>query len=705
MRKPVLVAVLVCLLFGCSPKPPPPPPAKIPTTYKVITGVSMGAIGASALGFSRPERFDGIGSLGGPLDAAYFQRMLDSFLMGGFCPRERLEALAASDPTRLNDPATIDACARPATPARWEHANDFNHWHVTNNGGTFDRDQYINMMSDLSLAFGNFFTDNPSSPYAPPGVPAAAVRSYAADFCSHPTVVKGVYNAEYNPTGAHDAITFCDGEPTLLRCRATQERVDFCSDPANVTTPLPVAQEQVFAEAYCTGKGGAEVVTQDSDPLYWLDHAGRFDACRQAISPVGTMLAVDFNGNGRRDYGEPPINNSHERYDDVGADGCPDARENGSGGCNATEDPAAVDPNHDNYDADAQPLGTEGNWQWDQGEPFRDDGLDGVPGTHDSGEGNGTFDLVAGRQKLYALDGRTTFKAMTPAQRARLFVLGDGGIRDIFNLGLMAKHLFSAVAALRGGAVGSYRAFTDIPGSVDRYGNFQPWNRGWGRVPSDILMLYGKEQPTDDERRQGEGDHVGTPGEAFNRFAVAFNWAAAKWPSLPRPATPTGGSTATDRQHLEWFQSTALGAKWEYAVALPPGYDDAANAGARYPVMYMLHGYGMEPRTFLGTATVTDLQATNTDVNFRPMIYVFPMGRCCYVNATGGRDCRSTDDSGVKLSDVPGWARECHSGTFWVNRAGYGLNDATKYGDAFFELMDVIDAKYRTLPAVEVEAR
>ena len=33
----------------------------------------------------------------------------------------------------------------------------------------------------------------------------------------------------------------------------------------------------------------------------------------------GIILAVDFNGNGRRDYGEPVINNGHERFDDVGA--------------------------------------------------------------------------------------------------------------------------------------------------------------------------------------------------------------------------------------------------------------------------------------------------------------------------------------------------------------------------------------------------
>ena len=40
---------------------------------------------------------------------------------------------------------------------------------------------------------------------------------------------------------------------------------------------------------------------------------------------------------------------------------------------------AAVDPNHDNYDVDTNPNGTENDWLHEDGEPYRDDGLDGVP--------------------------------------------------------------------------------------------------------------------------------------------------------------------------------------------------------------------------------------------------------------------------------------------------------------------------------------
>jgi hypothetical protein len=694
------------LVVSCGPtKVDPPVPTTISTTYRVIGGVSMGGIGAAALGLSRPERFDGIATLGGPLDAAFFQRMLDRFVMGGFCTRAELEAILASDPVKLNDPAVINACAKPSTPMKWEHPNDFNHWHTTNNGGTFDRNSYGRMVTDLSLAYGNFVTENPASPVAPPGVDPERIRHFPADFCTNPTRVPGLKNLEYNPDGKYDAITFCDGEPTLFFCRDTMERVDFCSDPANIASPLPVAQEDLFANTYCATKGGAMQANKNDNTLFWLANTGRVDPCRQPREPQGILLAYDYNGNGRRDYGEPVVNNSHERWDDVGADGCADAFENGSGGCLATGS-ASGDPNHDNYDADTNPFGTEQDWKWDQGEPFRDDGLDGVAGSGDFGEGNGTYDMTSGRQRLFALDGRSNFRKLDDKSRARLNIVGDGGIRDIFNLGLMAKHLFSAVKALRPIPVGEYRDFIEIPGMKDRRtGYFNPWNRAWRNVPKDILTLYGEDPPTQEDLQSGEGDHVGTASQAVYRFSVVFNWVANLWPNLERPATPFGGS-GTDRQRVETFRSEKLGAMWEYSIALPPGYDAPENADKRYPVAYMLHGYGMDPKGFMATGLITDAYVMDTDVQLRPVIYVFPNGRCCFINrSTGARDCRNTDDTGRDLDNVPGWERECNSGTFWVNRRGYTPGDETLYGDAFFELMDTIDQRYRTVPAAEVEAR
>lgn len=709
VRRALVPLSAVVVLSACPQPvvtPPPPPPAPIPTTYRALGGVSMGAIGGMALISSNPTKVDAVASLGGPLDAAFFQRFLDHFVTGGFCTKAQIEAIMAQDPTKLNDPRVMDACASVASPGQWEHPNDFNHWHVTNNGGTFDRESYVKMMGDLMLAYGNFFTENPASPTAPPGVDPAIVRTPPADLCTNAVKVRGLKNAEYNPEGTYDAVTFCDGEQTLLFCDTGLEKVDFCSDPANVANPLPIAQERTFANQYCAAKGGVVVVTKESHPLVWLQHAGVVDPCRQREYPATMMLAVDFNGNGRKDYGEPLVNNSQERFDDVGADGCGDAREDGAGGCLAAATATGADPNGDNYEVAANPLGTERNWRFDPGEPFRDLGLDGVANSGDVGEGNGAFDQSSGRKRLFALDGRSNFAKLTAAEQARLHVLLDGGIRDIFNLGLMARHLFSAVKLARGGVVGEYRDFVEIPGMKDRTsGNFSPWNRAWSKVPRDLVTLYGKEARTEAEVIAGEGDHVGTAEQATKRFQVLFNWVANLWPNAPKPQAVFGQSTPADYRN-ETFFSQRLGAKWEYSVAVPPGYGDAANATARYPVAYLLHGYGMDPSGFVAAAIIANNFVTDPDLQLRPVIYVFPNGRCCFVNAsTGQRDCRSADDSGTDFDRLPGWKRECNSGTFWINRKGYTGDDATPYGDALFELMEHIDQTYRTLPAADVEAR
>ena len=709
--RPVIVLLAAATFAACTDPTPPPPievPQKTRLTYRIISGVSMGGIGAAALGFSNPDKFDGIGALGGPIDAAFFARALSKFNRGGFCSLAKLEEILAADPTKLNDPQVINACRQLTPPIQWEHPQDFNHWVWTKNGTNFTRDTAIDMSTDLALAFGNPFSQNPASALAPVGVDPEKLRHPPADFCSNPTVVKNVYDADYNPEGKYDAITFCDGQPTVFFCRTTKRKVDFCSDPANIANPLPKAQEAAFAAAFCASEGGAVVANKEDDALFLFQHGSQVDACRLGTRPFVLALALDMNKNGRRDYGEPVIGNGWERYQDVGADGCADAYEDGNGGCRTTA-AGATDPNKDNYDVDQNPLGTENDWRFEAGEPYDDFGLDGVAGTGDFGEGDGKYSVTTNYARMQQYDGRERYRALDDAGRKRLESLLDGGIRDMVNLGLMARHLFALVRALRGeSATGYYRDFLDIPGMKDsRSGYFNPWNTRWKYVPRNIALIYGKDNPSDQDRVDGEGDHVGTPGEAVNRFYTLFNWAAASWPNLERPATPLGGSTAGERQKFEWYQSEALGnARREYAIALPPGYDEPANANARYPVMFVMHGYGMEPLGFMGTSLISDAFVTDTDVKLRPMIMVFPSGRCCFENkVTGARDCREKDDAGQDFDRLADWERECNSGSFFVNRQGYGATDKARYGDAFFELMAHIDQKYRTLAPAEVTQR
>lgn len=229
-----------------------------------------------------------------------------------------------------------------------------------------------------------------------------------------------------------------------------------------------------------------------------------------------------------------------------------------------------------------------------------------------------------------------------------------------------------------------------------RTGKYRPWTSAWRRAPKNLEILYGKDQPTEEDMLAGDGEHVGTTQQSFDRIATLYNFAAAQWPSLPKPAVPTGGSTQAEREKVTWFQSQALGAKRGYGLFLPPGYDAPENADVRYPVLYLLHGYTGEPRQMLQSAFLAETYMRDADVKLRPMIIVAPSGACCFrQESTGARDCREEDDQGAKLAESPGWSRECVGGSFFLG----------EYEDAFFELMTEIDTKYRTLPAAELDER
>ncbi|MFL5320904.1 MAG: hypothetical protein ACJ790_14675 [Myxococcaceae bacterium] len=698
---PLLLSAFVVACGAPKKDDSPPPAPKIHTSYRVVSGASMGAIGTGALTTMKPDAFDGSAMLGGTLDAALLLRSMDQFHLGSFCTLAELEAIKAQDPNKLNDPAAVTPCMKRPATIKWEHSQDFNHWVTTTNGGSFNRNMYLDIFEDLTLAYGNALYENPASPFAPPGVDALRIYQKPSDFCSKPTVVKGLRNAEYNPNGTYDSITFCDGQPEIWFCAGTNEIVDFCSDPANIASPLNATQETAFATSYCAAKGGAVKASKGEQPLMVLDNWGKVDACRLATRPFPVGLAVDLNGNGRRDYGEPIVNNGQERFSDFGTDGCEDSKEDGHGGCTGAN--ASGDPNGDDYDADTNPNGTEKDWVFEPGEPFRDDGLDGVPGTGDFGEGNGQFDLSSGRRRLYERDMRTMYKGLDDTGKKRLNIYVDGGIRDVFNLGLMSKQFFGVVAKFAGDNAGSYRDFKAIPGMLDRRGLFNPWLGNWRQAPKNISVMYGNETPSDQDRINGEGDHVGDSQQAVDRFATLFGWMASQWPTLAKPST-TGGSDINSRLLTDqWFQSAALGAKRDYAIYLPPGYDAPENAETRYPVGFILHGYGMDPSGMAATAIIADPQMKS---GMRPMILVFPSGRCCFRKlSTGERDCRENDDNGNSIEGQAGYARECNSGSFFSNGQGYESQSGIKYGDSFFELMQEVDTKYRTLQPAEVEAR
>lgn len=646
----------------------------------------MGAMGATFLGAANPERFDAIAALGGPLDAGYFLSYLERHHLGGFCTLEELEAILAANPDHpevLDDPSML-ACMEPA-PARMrvllpERRQSFNRWVYTSNGGSFDRDSYLDLFDDLSRAFGDLLMMDPLQGASDEGL------------CDAPLVFEGVYDRAYNPEAKYPVITFCDGEEPVWVCKDSARVVDVCEEPD--------------PELACSAEGGPVRATKNRHPAAFREGAGGYDPCAPHHRPVSFGLAVDLNRNGKRDYGEPILIQSHEPFEDVGVDGCPNHLEDGRGGC--VSDPSlspfasgVEDPNGDDFHWLTNPSGTEGNLVYDFGEPFEDVGVDGVAGTNDYGEGDGRFTEIPARLRFRLEDGRTMIReGWTEADRSSVSFYADGGIRDLFNFDVSSGLLFGEIAAGRPAESGAFLRLSELPGAPLSDTAFLPLSIEEGALPRNLLFLYGNEGASEREIEAGDGDHAGTTRQVLNRLQLLFRWLGDRWESLPDP--PGDRSSFHTRASSRTFRSEALGGVLrDYAVVLPPGYDAPENADARYPVLYLLHGYGMHaagPGGFYEQAILFDGAMASGKI--RKMIVVFPSGGCCYRDPESGeRICTEYRESGEATSADRSLEKLCRSGTFYVDSAGRGGEDEIAYGRSFFELMDEVDEKFRTLPS------
>jgi enterochelin esterase-like enzyme len=95
---------------------------------------------------------------------------------------------------------------------------------------------------------------------------------------------------------------------------------------------------------------------------------------------------------------------------------------------------------------------------------------------------------------------------------------------------------------------------------------------------------------------------------------------------FPPPKDPKG--VTSGRLVRETFWSTALHSQRSYEVYLPPGYAAAAARGARFPVLYLLHGSPGSPKQYINVARagVTLDEGVQTHA-LRPFLIVSPNGR------------------------------------------------------------------------------
>ena len=602
--------------------------------YRAIVGFSMGGGAAAVLGLRNPDKFDFLGPLGGEpaghLD--YFMDMLRNSYLAGFCTAQDEKAGKG----KLGS-----LCPLPRGPLPRQHELLMSYEKMLYQKGqgvglTLKRDLYMRGVRDIMRAYGNPMYYNPEHPLLPPGVPASHLTQ-GSTVCGKPVKLSKFYDREYNPTGSKPVITYCDGRDS-------------------------------------SKKG-----------------LGVFDPSIKQDRPTQVYLAVDLNENGKRDSGEPVVVHALEPFSDVGTDGKADAAE---AGYDAKTNP---DPAGDNYHYLKNPAGTERNWHYDKGEPYEDVGVDGVKGTcqaqkgvsdcYDYGEGNGKFDWVPAVERWLAHDPLELYGKLSAAQRARLDIWADAGIRDFLNAHVATNGMMGQVARM-GEPVRLYESFSALHGKdAPKYFDFVKVD--WQNVGKNAYVRYG--DPTLSAsvvEKTGDGRHVGTAIQVVNRTLSFFAMAQKRWPGGDRE-TKNVDVTASNFKKNITFKSPSTGQDRPFALFLPPGYFQKENAQKRYPVIYFLHGYGQTPDELIDLSSLFANYMVGTTIKakdrYQKFIIVYVDGRC---RPGGSIPLKETGD-------------RCEQGTFYLDSASD--KSTAKMETLLVELMAHIDKTYRTKKPEDVE--
>jgi hypothetical protein len=659
--------------------------------HRAVLGFSMGGGGAAIFGMRHHDKFDVIAPLGGPSDWTWMLWYIEQNALGGFCPAGKTCPKVAPNRYPMDE--------------TYAHTMDFEHWFYekgNGNGGSFPRSEYVQIFEDLALSLGN---PNGSS--------------------SDPRLL----HVALGPTRDH---TWIKGDPSLMLPDGTD--CSFTIDPIADDPGQPRQQEvEAKCKAWrCDPKNQYRADTNYFDDEYNPDGTlpvisfcdGGQDPAAQSPylnswapggdKPVNLGLAVDLNKNGIRDQGEPVIREGHEPYDDCGLDKLCDVDEPGY---NAETN---ADPNQDDYDYQLNPTGTEGNHRFDEGERFSDFGLDGVANTAnrhiagDVGEGDGKFTTSIGLANFYANDPHSILSrrvtdipagAVTDDALKRIGIFSDGGVRDLFNFAASANHLSGQIVGRRDAdglplrSVAFYNGFQFFPGAAADVNFFTPFDIRWADVADMPSVRYGDLDASKSVVESlGDGQHVGSAQQLLHRLTTAFFYAGQAWPDADHRRTEEArdNSAATTISKLgidcellgqceTIFEGPKTGRVGPIAISLPPGYASrtAVEQNVRYPVVYVLHGYGQKPTDLEAVAVIMNNYMNGSDrsiaTRMPKMIIVYVDGRCR-----------------MRKDGKP----ECIRGTFYMNSA---RPDGAQLDSWFDEVTDYVDQNYRTMPPSEIE--
>jgi len=672
-------------------------------THRAIVGVSMGGAGAAQFGLRHHHLFDVVAALGGPVDWTWLIDHLEQNHFGGFRPIApgtqladiQLERTICTDgsecqpdetclPWRDPGPGFLvkydlmraKCTLMPEADEPYEHPTTFNTWWYEipgqGHGGSFDREEYLQIFRDLALMYGNPIGYNPLALHLPAGVdPAHPAQAGTSGDCG--IYVKPI-DGDPNEEAQKDKFDRCPAE----RCAQTQTLTNYYDDEFNPDGSFPVI-------TFCDGSRRDDRNTPWANT--WYDFGNGY--------PMEVALAVDYNGNGVRDELEPVIKAGHEPWSDWGVDQTPSAIEPGYG-------PDNLDPSGDDYDPRFNPGGTEADHRWQQDEPFDDHGLDGVDGTisspYDHGEDDGQFTVSPGLQRFWDMDAHSMVRGWADPMMsspldddalARIDLWTDGGNRDLFNFAVAADH-FMGGFVLRDRNAAIFSDLTKMPGLDPSLPDaFNPARVVWEDLQGVIHYRYGKDEPDQNDIDNGSGQHVGTVNELAGRLQAALYFVDSRWPDAPRarfqPSTddPVGDESDCEVQGNCTFNFTSSdGRDGVVGVTLPPGYANAKLQHVRYPVIYILHGYGMVPED-LQLAIVFLANWMNGSFDSQAS----RLGKAILVYADG----RCREQAGEP---------ECIRGTFFTDSI---RPEGPQMDNWWLELIDEVDRRYRTLGETTVE--
>jgi hypothetical protein len=662
-------------------------------SHRAVIGVSMGGAGSAQFGVRHHNLFDVIAPLGGPVDWTWLADHIEHNHVAGFRPIQPGTKLADIPLTRQKcqsaseckpDEACFGGKCTWFEPGDepYEHASVFNSWWFeyprTGTGGSFDRREYVQIFRDLALMFGNPNGYNPKALNLPAGVDpnhGSQTGGHANGEC---IVTIDPIKGDPNEQKQKELWNSCPAD----RCKFTQTFTNYFDDEFNPDGTFPVI-------TFCDGAPQQQSLTPYANT--WSDQGNGY--------PMEVALAVDYNGNGKRDELEPVIRAGHEQFDDWGVDAKASKDEPGYG-------PDNLDPNGDDYDPQFNPSGTEGDHRYQLGEPFRDFGLDGVANTKtspfDFGEGDGKFTVAPGLQRMWDYDPHSMVRQWPSAVAAplddaalsRIDFWTDGGTRDLFNFAVAARHIAGTFAA-RGRDTVYFSDFNAPLGLDPATPNaYNPANVVYDDLQGVVFMRYGKDDPTAAEIENGSGQHVGTPNEITKRLQSALYFIGSRWPDAPRALAPVSKEDPAEGidscqliGNCNFEFKASDGRKGPVAVSLPPGYAHKARQKERYPVIYMLHGYGMEPDDLQAAIVfLTNWMNSGNDSRYSRL----PKAILVYVD---GR-CRSAPDGSGKQN------AECMRGTFFTDSI---RSDGPQMDRWWLELMDEIDKRYRTMGEATIE--